>query len=108
MGAKADGLVGEAFDKQAVIFAKDLQSLKQDDIIMSMQTGSAVPFLRRDIAQEFGIHSAVFLPTPEGVLEVGSTEMVGSLDEFLSEEWRGLLPADILSFLTAVAVRGHC
>jgi len=106
--AKGDGLVGEAFDKQAVIFARDLQSLRQDDIITSMQTGVTVPFLRRDIAENFGIHSAVFLPMPEGVLEVGSVEMMGSFEEFLSEKSRAAIAgktqaADILSALTASA-----
>jgi len=106
---KGSGLVGEAFDKQSVIFAKDLQSLPPEDVTTAMQTGVNTVYLRRDIAEQFGIHSAFFLPTSDGVLEVGSTKMLGSLEEFFGETARKAIAgktaaADILSALTGLAV----
>jgi len=84
---EGEGLVGEAYAKQAVIFAKDLQSARKEDIISSVQLGSTM-FLRHDLAKEYGIHSALFLPTPAGVYEVGSVQLVESRAGLFHESFR--------------------
>lgn len=83
--ARGEGLVGKAFAEQAVIFVKDLQKVTPDEAQGSFETGSSVPFLRAALAEEFGIHSAIFLASPEGVLEVGSIQFAESMQTFLSE-----------------------
>jgi hypothetical protein len=107
--AVGEGLVGEAFAKQVVTFAKDLQSLRQEDIMTALQTGATEAYQRIDIAQEFGIHSAVFLPSADGVLEIGSTQQVESLEFLLTTStWTAIagktLAADIVSALSTLAV----
>jgi len=83
--AHGEGLVGKAFAEQAVLFIKDLQMVTPDEAQGSFQTGSSFSFLRAAIAKDFGIHSAMFLPSPEGVLEVGSIQVAENLQAFLSE-----------------------
>jgi len=83
--ADGEGLIGKAFAEQAVLFVEDLQALTPDDIQGSIQTGSNLVFLRAALAREFGIRSAMFLPSPDGVLEVGSIQPAESLQAFLSE-----------------------
>merc|ERR1712039_944626 len=78
--AEGEGLIGKAFAEQAVLFVEDLQALTPDDI-----QGSNLVFLRAALAREFGIRSAMFLPSPDGVLEVGSIQPAESLQAFLSE-----------------------
>jgi hypothetical protein len=63
-----EGLIGRAFKERKDIFVDDVQ------IVHPME------YARVDLAKEYGIHSAMFLPFTEGVIEVGSTHhfQVGS------------------------------
>jgi len=79
-----EGLVGKAFANQQMLFSGDLQALAPDDIKDAMFCGDSTVYLRVDLAKKFGIHSAVFMPTADGVLEVGSTQKVASVSDFLS------------------------
>jgi len=97
-----EGLVGEAFAKQAVIFAKDLQSFRQED----MMPFKPEAFQRADDAKEFGINSAAFLPSADGVIEIGSTQQVDSLQQLFTEStWAAIAgkthAEDMLSALSA-------
>jgi len=80
-----EGMVGKAFAKQEILFCEDLQSLSIDDIMDAMSLTDHCGFRRVDLAKKFGIHSAVFMPTANGVLEVGSTNQMASLPDLLSD-----------------------
>merc|ERR1740123_1670678 len=41
-------------------------------------------FLRSDLAKDFGVHSAIFLPLPSGVLEVGSAAVLPSIPSYFA------------------------
>jgi len=80
-----EGMVGKAFAKQQMLFSEDLQSLSSDDIMDAMACADHEVFLRADLAKKFGIHSAVFMPMANGVLEMGSTQQVANLSNLLSD-----------------------
>jgi len=80
-----EGLVGKAFANQQMLFWKDMQAIDLDDVMDAMTLGTCTGFVRADLAEEFGIHSAVFMPTANGVFEVGSTQQVACARELLSE-----------------------
>jgi len=80
-----EGLVGKAFSDMKMIFAQDLQALPEEAVQAAMFGGDTTEFKRVDLAKEYGIHSAVFLPVAGGVLEIGSTHKVASAFDFLSE-----------------------
>jgi len=109
MFARGEGLVGKAFSEQAVLFVEDVQTVSQDEVKASMQTWiSGVGFLRADLAREFGIRSVLFLPSPDGVMEVGSIQTVEDLGTFLSEPAAKAISgkteaAEILGALKALA-----
>jgi len=79
-----EGLVGRAFAKQEVLFVKDLQEVDAESMKDSIQHGDTTPFKRADLAKEFDLHSAMFLPSQNGVLEVGSAAFLTSLPRFFA------------------------
>jgi hypothetical protein len=83
------GLVGKAFSDQKMLFVQSLQDLSEEAVQAAMFAGDHVEFKRADLAEEFGIHSAIFVPTAKGVLEVGSTDKVVSAS--------GLVPEAVLT-----------
>ena len=74
------GAVGECYAKKAPIFLQDVARLNRH---------LSTPFQRADLAKEFGVNSIMFVPCPDGVLEIGSTEKFTSAADFL--------PADLLA-----------
>jgi hypothetical protein len=105
---KGEGLVGSAFANQSVLFTRDVQELSPEDVKASMQSGNGGAFLRVDVAQKFGIHSMMLLPSAHGVLEVGSVKTFDDLQSFLSERAAEAVSgktaaADIMSVLEALA-----
>jgi len=78
-----EGLVGKAFSDQKMLFVQDLQDLSEDAVQDAMFGGDHAEFKRADLAKAFNIHSAVFVPTAKGVLEVGSTDEVVSASGFV-------------------------
>mmetsp|Transcript_16971 Transcript_16971/g.35448 ORF Transcript_16971/g.35448 Transcript_16971/m.35448 type:complete len:345 (-) Transcript_16971:22-1056(-) len=106
--AKGEGIVGAAFAAQAVVFIRDLRTVTSEEVKDCMQTGIPVAFLRAALAQEFGIHSAIFLPSADGVLEVGSTQTFDDLQSFLYRPAAAAIAgkstaADIFDSLKALA-----
>ena len=104
--APGEGLVGRAFADQALIFAQDLQT-HSGDAAADYQDGWRPYFLRAEIARNYGIHSAVFLPTADGVVEVGSTQEACCLQDLFSEPARAAIAgkteaSDLLSALLSV------
>mmetsp|Transcript_9276 Transcript_9276/g.20633 ORF Transcript_9276/g.20633 Transcript_9276/m.20633 type:complete len:423 (+) Transcript_9276:61-1329(+) len=79
------GLVGQAFSRQEVIFVQNLQKMTPEGIAESFNGWDSTEFLRMGFAEEFGIHSAVFIPYPGGVIEIGSTNEVETMPSFLSD-----------------------
>jgi hypothetical protein len=76
--APGEGLVGKTFASQKKLFVEDLQELGVEDMKNMVALSEGAAFLRADIAKEFGIHSAIFVPTTNGVLEAGSTQKLAS------------------------------
>jgi len=81
-----EGVVGSTFAEQKMLFIKDVQVITPNEIKASIQTGNNVVFLRAHMAREFGIHSVLFLPSTDGVWEVGSIQTVDSLEDFLADK----------------------
>mmetsp|Transcript_39259 Transcript_39259/g.83633 ORF Transcript_39259/g.83633 Transcript_39259/m.83633 type:complete len:104 (-) Transcript_39259:56-367(-) len=79
-----EGLVGKAFANQQIVFSEDLQALAQTELMDAITLGDHTGFFRTDLAKEYGIHSAIFMPTANGVLEVGSTQQVARAFDLLS------------------------
>lgn len=79
------GLVGKVFAKQEPFFVADLQELDTESVTDAMQSGNSTEFLRATLAKEFGIHSAIFLPVPTGVLEVGSVKFMTTLPPYFAQ-----------------------
>ncbi|CAE7625951.1 Kidins220 [Symbiodinium pilosum] len=79
-----EGLVGQVFEKQETTFVPDLQQLSAEDVRELMFAGAAFIFKRSGLAAECGIHSAVFVPTKTGVMEVGAMLEVSGPDELIS------------------------
>ncbi|CAE7698767.1 Kidins220 [Symbiodinium sp. CCMP2592] len=65
-----EGLVGQVFQQQKSTFVPDLQRLTEEEVRDSMFGGSSFVFKRTALAVEYGIHSAIFVPTKTGVIEV--------------------------------------
>jgi len=80
-----EGLVGKVFSDQKVLFVEDLQDLSEQAVQDAIFGGDHVEFQRADLAKAFDIHSAVFVPTAKGVLEVGSTDKVVSASGIVPE-----------------------
>mmetsp|Transcript_71339 Transcript_71339/g.231058 ORF Transcript_71339/g.231058 Transcript_71339/m.231058 type:complete len:345 (-) Transcript_71339:60-1094(-) len=105
---RGQGLVGRAFAQQEAIFVPNLQDLDGEaakDEVPHFPDGWV--FLRSGLARQYGIRSAVFLPTPTGVLEVGSTEVLASMQELFSgagaEVSQAASASELLEKLTALA-----
>uniref|UniRef100_A0A6U6IJF1 Uncharacterized protein n=1 Tax=Zooxanthella nutricula TaxID=1333877 RepID=A0A6U6IJF1_9DINO len=73
------GLVGKTFAKQKALFVKDLQTLNEESVKDSQRYGDGTEFWRAQLAKDFDIHSAIFLPLPSGVLEIGSCAVMASM-----------------------------
>jgi len=89
-----EGVVGTVFQQKKVVFRSDLQDLTSEGIAESMKGWDTVEFARADLAKQYGICSAVFLPTAAGVFEFGSTEKVATVPTFLSHEAKGIIEAN--------------
>lgn len=89
-----DGMVGKVFQDKKVVWAPDLQDLTADGVAMSMVGWDSVEFARADLAKQFGIRSAVFVPTEKGVLEFGSKEKAAKLPNFVGGAARGIIDAN--------------
>jgi len=68
------GAVGEAFARKELLFLQEVQRLNRH---------LSTPFQRADLAKEYGINSILFVPTADGVLEIGSTKKFANSDDFL-------------------------
>lgn len=106
--AEGEGLVGNAFAEQAVVFASDLQAFSSEDAKADFSRQCSIRFLRAELARQFGIHSAIFLPTPETVLELGTTQKKSCLEDMFSEPAKAAIagksnPSDILNALLGYA-----
>jgi hypothetical protein len=90
--APGEGLVGKTFASQKKLFVEDLQELGVEDMknVVALSDGAA--FFRAGVAKEFGFHSAIFVPTPNGVLEAGTTQKLASESEFFKTS---SLPTDV-------------
>jgi hypothetical protein len=91
--APGEGLVGKTFASQKKLFVEDLQDLGVEDMKNMVALSEGAAFLRAGIAKEFGIHSAIFVPTTNGVLEAGSTQKLASELEFFKSS---SLSADLI------------
>jgi len=80
-----EGLVGKVFSDQKMLFVQDLQVMSEEAVQDAIFGGDHVEFQRADLAKAFDIHSAVFVPTAKGVLEVGSTDKVVSASGIVPE-----------------------
>jgi hypothetical protein len=80
-----EGLVGAAFATQQMSFLRDLSTVSPEEV-MAAFNGATTLFMRKQAAIDYGIHSALFLPSADGVLEVGSTQTSEDLLDFLSDE----------------------
>jgi len=78
------GFVGKVFEAQKPFFVKDLQSPDPEEVKDAMQTWYGANFLRLALAQEYGIHSAIFLPLQSGVLEVGSSVVMKEVPKYFA------------------------
>jgi hypothetical protein len=76
-----DGAIGKVFQDKKTIFAEDIQVLSQPAVANSILGG--IPFARTEIAKEFGIRSAAFVPSATGVIEIGSLQKYDSLSDFM-------------------------
>lgn len=102
------GFVGKAFAAQQLLFVKDLQATEEEDIKDAISSWYGAEFLRAALAEKYGIRSALFLPSPAGVFEVGATSRAGSLEEFFTGSAKAAVsaggsPGDILAGLKALA-----
>merc|ERR1711920_848032 len=79
------GVVGKVFAKQEALFVSDLQALDMESVKDAMQSGNGTEFLRASLAKEFDLRSAVFLPVPDGVLEVGSLARMTALPQYFEQ-----------------------
>lgn len=79
-----EGLVGRTFAKQEVLFVKDLTVYDAESVKDCLQFGDTTEFKRAALAKEFDLHSAIFLPSQQGVLEVGSAAFVTSLPSYFA------------------------
>mmetsp|Transcript_66172 Transcript_66172/g.158278 ORF Transcript_66172/g.158278 Transcript_66172/m.158278 type:complete len:326 (+) Transcript_66172:90-1067(+) len=82
---KGEGLVGKVFEKQEVTFSKSLQVLHEDEVRDAMFGGDAFLFKRTQLAKDFGIHSAILIPTATSVVEIGAMQEVSGPEKILSE-----------------------
>mmetsp|Transcript_29150 Transcript_29150/g.53196 ORF Transcript_29150/g.53196 Transcript_29150/m.53196 type:complete len:326 (-) Transcript_29150:85-1062(-) len=82
---KGEGLVGKVFEKQELKFVPSLQVLQEDEIRDAMFNGDPFLFKRTALAKEYGVVSALFIPTANAVLEVGTMKEVSSADKVLPE-----------------------
>mmetsp|Transcript_21267 Transcript_21267/g.48866 ORF Transcript_21267/g.48866 Transcript_21267/m.48866 type:complete len:341 (-) Transcript_21267:255-1277(-) len=78
-----EGLVGKVFEEQQVTFVKDLQKLTTKQVRDAMFEGKEFIFKRTALARDFDLHSAVFVPTSSGVIEVGSMQELPDLSTLL-------------------------
>lgn len=85
------GLVGQVFQQKTLLFARDVQDLTFDGIAAAIQGWDSLEFARADLAKDYNICSAVFMPTATGVLEFGSTSKASSLPHFYSNEAKALI-----------------
>eukprot|EP00931_Biecheleriopsis_adriatica_P091706 TRINITY_DN65590_c0_g1_i1.p1 TRINITY_DN65590_c0_g1~~TRINITY_DN65590_c0_g1_i1.p1 ORF type:complete len:346 (-),score=57.28 TRINITY_DN65590_c0_g1_i1:84-1076(-) len=69
-----EGLVGKAFARQKAAFFLDLKEVDEN------------LFLRKKVAEQFGIKSIALAPFQDGVLEMGSSDMWTSFTEFTLHE----------------------
>jgi len=72
-----EGMPGECFQKQAVSFVMDVQDVEgskehQHNLVTTCHLQSR--FVRRALAQQFGVRSVLLLPSPDGVIEIGTKE----------------------------------
>jgi len=79
--APGQGYVGKAFSKQQPIFVGDVSSITYDTVAEADQQ----EFLRIDLAKEFGIQSAAFIPSANGVIEVGSSNVAASMKDLIMD-----------------------
>jgi hypothetical protein len=79
------GVVGQVFAKQEPLFVPDLQALDMESVKDAVQSGNGTEFLRASLAKEFDLHSAIFLPVPDGVLEVGSLAHMTALPQYFAQ-----------------------
>lgn len=89
-----DGMVGKVFQEKKVAFTPNLQDLTPDGMATSMMGWDSMEFARADLAKQFGIRAAVFVPTENGVLEFGSTEKVMKLPNFFGGAARSIVDAN--------------
>mmetsp|Transcript_29302 Transcript_29302/g.51284 ORF Transcript_29302/g.51284 Transcript_29302/m.51284 type:complete len:349 (-) Transcript_29302:265-1311(-) len=80
-----EGAVGKAFTEQKPIFIEDLQNHLQEAVHNAI-SGESIHFLRCKLAKEYDIRSAIFLPLPEGVIEIGSTQQFHNAEDFLTQK----------------------
>merc|ERR1712007_416586 len=80
-----EGVVGKVFSDQKMLFVPDLQALSEEEVRDAMFSGERAAFARIDLAKEFDIHSAVYLPQANGVIEVGSVDKAAALSDFVPE-----------------------
>jgi potassium/sodium efflux P-type ATPase len=81
--APGEGLVGKTFLNQKQLFVEDLQELGVGNMEKVVAATQSAAFLRANLAKHYGIHSAIFVPTTNGVLEAGSTKKLNSEAEML-------------------------
>ncbi|CAE7219421.1 Kidins220 [Symbiodinium microadriaticum] len=78
-----EGLVGQVFQQQKATFVPDLQRLTEQQVRDSMFGPSLWVYKRTTLAAEYGIHSAMFVPTKTGVIEVGAMLEVSGPDDLI-------------------------
>ena len=77
------------FEEQEVKFVKGLQNMQHEDArYTSLSSSTQSELSLAEFGTEFGLHSAVFVPTSTGVFEVGSSQ---ELDDVAT-----LLPLEVI------------
>jgi len=95
------GLVGKVFQAQKRLFVPDLQVMDPEAIKDAMQSWDDSEFQRSALAEKYGIRAALFVPSPKGVIEVGSSTKSASLEEFFNERGREFLAKGGLDALSS-------
>uniref|UniRef100_A0A7S4R6K5 Transcription factor MYC/MYB N-terminal domain-containing protein n=1 Tax=Alexandrium monilatum TaxID=311494 RepID=A0A7S4R6K5_9DINO len=83
--AVGEGFVGKVFQAQEALFVRDLQEPDPEGVKDAIQSWGGAEFMRSSLAEKYGIRSALFIPSPSGVLEVGSSVVAPSAKEFFAE-----------------------
>eukprot|EP00931_Biecheleriopsis_adriatica_P084416 TRINITY_DN5824_c0_g1_i3.p1 TRINITY_DN5824_c0_g1~~TRINITY_DN5824_c0_g1_i3.p1 ORF type:complete len:237 (-),score=37.88 TRINITY_DN5824_c0_g1_i3:10-690(-) len=94
-----EGLVGKVFSEQRPLFIRDLQDMPEDTAADVMHPQS-LGFKRLDLAKKYGIHSAMFIALPDGVIELGATHIFEQQDSLLSK--KGLRESNLNSRILGV------